>query len=243
MLEELSVRELNSVHTSGGWTPSNNRSRSSRCRESYCSDIDLLPPLYKTVITDNRLKGNSQSGDMTPVVAVSDDDADVDGDNEENLMSWLMKQFKENGLDSQHNLTPDNLDKSNDAFTDWNEINKTPRVENNLSKDDTRSSISSFQGILDSLKVKASNSFVIMNNKSSRDSRERCDSRQQQQQHYYPRMYPPVRDSSTESRRLCVCGANKSEAYMTATSSMIRNSKHHCKLMNDLFRQITIKLL
>ncbi|CAH8868595.1 unnamed protein product [Trichobilharzia szidati] len=240
MLEELSVRELNSVHSSGGWTPSSNRSRSSRCRESYCSDIDLLPPLYKTVITDNQLEGNNQTGDMTPVVAVSDDDADVDGDNEENLMNWLMKQFKENGLDSQHNLTPNNLDKV-DAFTDLNEINKTPSVENNLPKDDTRSSISSFQGILDSLKVKASNNFVIMNNQLSRNSRERCDSKQQQQ-HYFPRMYPPVRDSSTESRRLCVCGANKLDAYMTATSPMMRNSKHHCKLMNDLFHQITKKL-
>ncbi|CAH8609169.1 unnamed protein product [Heterobilharzia americana] len=252
MLEEPSVRELNGVHSSGTWMPSNSRNRTSRCRESYCSDVDLLPPLYTTVVADYHPDGN---GDLSNLANknqkqkrnVGDISCKPDGDDDGNLMSWLMKQFKENGLDKS-NLANNNFE-GLDMLHEFNGSNKVSTQQNSLQRTDSGSSISSFQGVGDSKKRK-SQEESSMNNCLNR-SRECYESKQQ---HHFPRMYPPLRDSSTESRR--IHDGNRSDRFLTTANSTMTtpgsanstmllpkgNSKYQCKLINDLFHQITKKL-
>ncbi|CAH8609676.1 unnamed protein product [Schistosoma mattheei] len=280
MLEELNIGDLNDVHNdnkTGKWTSSNDRSRLSRYRESYCSDVDLLPSLCTKVTVDihqdninnsdfihlarkNYEPLRNSDGANVKVVnnnSGSDDKSDDDYNDEENLMSWLLKQFRENGLDyNDNNLKNDDLEKI-DAFNYVKRLNhKTSTIPHNLPIDDSNSSISSYQATIDSKKSKTQNEHLLSNNNNN-FSKEQFGHKQY---HHFPRMYPPVRDSSVESRKLCQRNKSNNSIITTATTTAttttnppiesvnstmlkaINNTKHQCQLINGLFHQITKKL-
>ncbi|CAH8590545.1 unnamed protein product [Schistosoma turkestanicum] len=291
MFEELSIGDLSDIYTDNNtrkWPSSNDRNRISGYRESYCSDVDLLPSLCTKVTVDihpdyrdnseyiqkhckqsrntngvktkaaNNTSGNDNRSD--------DDDADTDADDDggENLMSWLLKQFRENGLDyNENNLKNDHFDKI-DEFNYVERLNhhRTSTVPNNLQLDDSNSSISSYQATVDLNKLNTRNEHLLNNNNNSNNHNQTNNSSREyywnKQYHHFPRMYPPVRDSSLESRKLC--GENKSlnstmvttpttatanramESMNSTMQRTINDTKHQCKLINSLFHQITKKL-
>ncbi|CAI2733979.1 unnamed protein product [Schistosoma spindalis] len=275
MLEELNIGDLNDVHNdnkTGKWTSSNDRSRLSRYRESYCSDVDLLPSLCTNVTVDihqdninnsdfihlarkNYEPLRNSDGINTKAVnnnSGSDDRSDDDYNDDENLMSWLLKQFRENGLEyNDNNLKNDDLEKI-DAFNYVKRLNhKTSTIPHNLPIDDSNSSISSYQATIDSKKSKTQNEHSL-NNNNNNFNKEQFGHKQY---HHFPRMYPPVRDSSVESRKLCQRNKSNNSIMTTATTTnpaiesvnstilkTINNTKHQCQLINSLFHQITKKL-
>uniref|UniRef100_A0A5K4EB14 Rho-GAP domain-containing protein n=1 Tax=Schistosoma mansoni TaxID=6183 RepID=A0A5K4EB14_SCHMA len=276
MLEELYIDDLSDVHNdnkTGNWTSSNDRSRLSRYRESYCSDVDLLPLLCTKVTVDihqdninnsdfihlaqkNYKPLKNSDGVKTKSVnnnSGSDDRSDDDYDDDENLMNWLLKQFRENGLDyNDNNLKNDDLGKI-DALNYVKRLNhKTPTIPHSLQIDGSNSSISSYQATIDSKKSKTQNEHLLNNNNFSK---EQCGYKQY---HHFPRMYPPVRDSSIESRKLgqrnrsnnsimttVATTTTTNPAIESGNSTMLKtinDTKHQCELINGLFHQITKKL-
>ncbi|KAK4475757.1 hypothetical protein MN116_001017 [Schistosoma mekongi] len=288
MLEELSITDLNNVHNSncinnkGQWSSFNDKYRLSHYRESYCSDVDSLPPLCTKVIDNYQVDSNNSSminnnnnnndlinltrnnskqmknmNDKNSNVIDSNNDDGDNADNDETLMNWLLKQFKENGLDnnSNDNLKDDDFDRS-DGYNDLHRSIDKTSILNNCHIDDSSSSISSYQAT-----IANSNKLILQNDYISSNTNEKFNhtsSREQfvNKQHHFPRMYPPLRDSSVESRKLYNGYKSTSSTITTTTpttitttestsSSMLKemnHTTHQCKLINDLFHQISKKL-
>ncbi|TNN16852.1 hypothetical protein EWB00_000102 [Schistosoma japonicum] len=288
MLEELSITDINNVHNgncsnnTGQWTSFNDKYRLSHYRESYCSDVDSLPPLCTKVIDNYRVDSNSMINsnnsnglinltrnnpkqmrnmiDKNSDVIDSNNNNDDNASNDETLMNWLLKQFKENGLDNNNNndLKDDDFYRS-DGYEDVHRSTKKTSMINNCHIDDSSSSISSYQAtVSNSNKLMAQNDYITSNtnekcNHNSSNSREQFVHKQH---HHFPRMYPPLRDSSVESRKLCN-GYKSTSSTMTTTTPTtitttestsssilkeINDTTHQCKMINDLFHQISKKL-